>query len=126
MHIVTRKTCTIALLIPLLFLAGWFAGRHGPAVWTSVARITAESYINRYNVMSESGVASILYYVSSTDSDTLFDFASHNDNVIEIEASPINQLYDVRIKRQSRFSVVKKLRALDGVAAVITIPLFCH
>ena len=76
--------------------------------------------------MSESGVATILYYVSSTDSDILFDFASRNENVIEIEASPINQLYDVRVKRQSRVSVVKKLRALDGVAAVITIPLFCH
>ncbi len=115
-----------ALLAVALFTTGLLIGRHADAVWTTVRQATIESYQNRYRVMSESGLDSIIYYVSTKDSSALFSMAEGSGTILDVADTPIKDLYDVRINYATRVETVKSLRALSNIDAVITVPLICH
>jgi len=76
--------------------------------------------------MSDSGLDSIVYYVSTKDSMPLYAMAEQSTEIIDVAATRIKDLYDVRIKYAARVPTVKTLRSMDAIDAVITVPLFCH
>jgi len=120
------KPATAAILVLALFAAGWLGGRYGTYAWGSIKQATIDSYVNRYRVMSDSGLDSIVYYVSTKDSLPLYAMAEQSTDIIDVAATRIDDLYDVTIKYNSRVPTVKTLRSMDTIDAVITIPLFCH
>lgn len=120
------KLATIGLLVIVMFATGWFGGRYGTSIWGTVKQATIDSYLNRYRVMSDSGLDSIVYYVSTKDNASLLAMAEQSTDILDVAATRINNLYDVRINYVSRVSTVKALRSIDTIDAVITVPLFCH
>lgn len=120
------KLATAGLLVLALFATGWLGGRYGTSAWAAVKKATVDSYVNRYRVMSDSELESIVYYVSTKDSLPLYAMAEQSTDIIDVAATNIKDLYDVRIKYTSRVPTVKTLRSMDAIDAVITIPLFCH
>ena len=120
------KLATAGFLVLALFATGWFAGLYGTSAWAAIKQATIDSYLNRYRVMSDSGLESIVYYVSTKDSTNLYAMAETSTDIIDVAATNIDNLYDVRIKYSSRVPTVKTLRSMDAIDAVITIPLFCH
>jgi len=109
-----------------MFATGWFGGRYGTSIWGTVKQATIDSYLNRYRVMSDSGLDSIVYYVSTKDNASLLAMAEQSTDILDVAATRIKNLYDVRINYASRVPTVKALRAIDTIDAVITVPLFCH
>ena len=120
------KPATAGLLVLAMFATGWLGGRYGTTAYAAVKQATIDSYLNRYRVMSDSGLDSIVYYVSTKDSLPLYAMAELSTDIIDVAATNIKDLYDVRIKYNSRVPTVQKLRSMDAIDAVITIPLFCH
>ena len=120
------KPATAGILVLAMFAAGWLGGRYGTSAWSSIRQATIDSYVNRYRVMSDSGLDSIVYYVSTKDSMPLYAMAEQSTEIIDVAATRIKDLYDVRIKYAARVPTVKTLRSMDAIDAVITVPLFCH
>jgi len=109
-----------------LFATGWLTGVHGQTIWNTVKQATVDSYLNRHRAMSEAGLTSIVYYVSTKDSAQLLAMADTSTEILDVSATRIKDLYDVRINYSSRVPTVKSLRAIDSIDAVITIPMICH
>lgn len=128
----TREKTSVAklvvpgLLVFTLFAAGWFGGRFGGNAWATIKQATVDSYKNRYRVMSDSGLDSIVYYVSTKDTANLYAMADQLPEILDVADTRIKDLYDVRISYASRVETVKALRSLDNIDAVITVPLICH
>ncbi len=116
----------LSLLVAGLFFAGVLIGKHGGSAWATVKNATVESYKTRYRVMSDSGLESIVYYVSTKDSAKLFAMAEQSGDILEVAATRISDLYDVRINYATRVQTVKSLRSMSNIDAVITVPLICH
>jgi len=76
--------------------------------------------------MSDSGLDSIVYYVSTKDTANLYAMADQLPEILDVADTRIKDLYDVRISYASRVETVKALRSLDNIDAVITVPLICH
>lgn len=125
-HSSATKLATASLLVVAMFVTGWLGGRHGTSAWATIKQATIDSYQNRYRVMSDSGLDSIVYYVSTKDSLPLYAMAEQSTDIIDVAATRIKDLYDVRIKYASRVPTVRTLRSMDAIDAVITVPLFCH
>lgn len=126
-----KKSATANLLAPALlagalFLVGWLGGRYGNITWDAIKQATVDSYINRYRVMSDSGIDSIVYYVSTKDRAPLYAMAEQSSEILEVTDTKIKDLYDVRINYDSRVATVKSLRSMNRIDAVITVPLICH
>lgn len=115
-----------AVLAFALFVVGWFGGKYGGPAWDTVKTATVNSYINRYRVMSDSGLDSIVYYVSTKDSAPLYAMAQASAEILDVEDTKIKDLYDVRINYATRVATVKTLRSMKQIDAVITVPLICH
>ena len=109
-----------------LFIVGWLGGRFGGGTWATIKQATVDSYINRYKVMSDSGLDSIVYYVSTKDSAPLYAMADQSPEILEVLDTKIRDLYDVRINYSTRVATVKTLRSMKQIDAVITVPLICH
>ena len=109
-----------------MFATGWLTGVHGQTLWNTVKQATVDSYLNRHRAMSEAGLTSIVYYVSTKDSAQLLAMADTSTEILDVSATRIKDLYDVRINYSSRVPTVKSLRAIDSIDAVITIPMICH
>lgn len=122
----TARVAIPTLLVGTLFVVGWLGGRYGEGVWRTIRTATIDSYINRYRVMSDSGLDSIVYYVSTKDSSSLYALAEKSPEILEVADTKITDLYDVRINYQARVAVVKTLRSMSHIDAVITVPLICH
>jgi len=120
------KLAVGGLLVIVLFITGWFGGRYGTSIWSTIKQATVDSYLNRYKVMSDSGLDSIVYYVSTKDHESLLAMAEHSTDILDVAATRIKNLYDVRINYASRVPAVKALRSMHTIDAVITVPLFCH
>jgi len=125
-HSSAGKLATASVLVVAMFVIGWLGGRHGTSAWAAIKQATIDSYQNRYRVMSDSGLDSIVYYVSTKDSLPLYAMAEQSTDIIDVAATRIKDLYDVRIKYASRVPTVRTLRSMDAIDAVITVPLFCH
>ena len=108
-----------------MFTLGWVGGHYAPA-WTVIKQATIDSYVNRYRAMSEAGLDSIVYYVSTKDSRALYELAAQSTDIIEVVNTRITDLYDVRISYANRVPTVRALRSMKEISAVITVPLFCH
>ena len=74
-HSSATKLATASLLVVAMFVTGWLGGRHGTSAWAAIKQATIDSYQNRYRVMSDSGLDSIVYYVSTKDSLPLYAMA---------------------------------------------------
>ena len=109
-----------------MFTVGWFGGKYGNAAWDTIKTATIDSYINRYRVMSDSDLDSIVYYVSTKDSSQLYAMAEKTPEILEVVDTKIKDLYDVRINYSTRVTTVKTLRSMNQIDAVITVPLICH
>jgi len=119
------KLATTGLLVVAMFAFGWIGGRYAPG-WSVIKQATIDSYINRYRAMSEAGLDSIVYYVSTKDSTALYELAAQSNDIIEVVKTRITDLYDVRISYANRVPTVRALRSMKQISAVITVPLFCH
>jgi len=119
------KLAATGLLVAAMFAFGWIGGRYTPG-WSVIKQATIDSYVNRYRAMSEAGLDSIVYYVSTKDSAALFELAAQSNDIIEVVKTRITDLYDVRINYASRVPTVRALRSMKHISAVITVPLFCH
>ena len=121
-----KKFATPIILTSALFATGWWTGQYGQTAWNTVKKATIDSYMNRYLAMSESGVSSIVYYVSTRDASSLLAMADSSTEILAVDETKIDNLFDVRINYSTRVSTVKSLRAMDNIDAVITLPLICH
>lgn len=76
--------------------------------------------------MSDSERSTIVYYVSASDSITLYALADQSAEILEVTQTRIKDLYDVKINYDTRVTTVRSLRSTENIDAVITVPLICH
>ncbi len=93
---------------------------------TGLKKAVVDSYVSRYHAVSGSNTEEAVYYVISENQSMLQEFANTNPDIHRIENGGLPTLFNVHISYPQRRDVVRKLRGLDTVSAVFTVPFMCH
>ncbi len=116
-------TVNLVLLVPLFFAAGVALGKLD---WQSVSRSFSEAYMNHYLTRSGANVERYIYYVQTDNESALRELGLQHTGILEVESTRYSRLFNVHLTDAARRSSITRLRALDGVSAVFTIPFMCH
>lgn len=119
----TRQFTLATLFIPLCFGSGWMLGRMD---MTGLKKAVVDSYFNRYYAVSGTNTEEAIYYVISNNQAMLQEFANTTPDIHRIEYSGYPTLFNVHISYPKRRETVVKLRSLETVSAVFTVPFMCH
>lgn len=114
---------TILLLVPVLFLTGVLLGKLD---WQAVKRNFDEAYMNHYLTRSGANIERYIYYVQSDNEVALRELQLLRPGILEVESTRYSRLFNVHLTAAARQPLISKLRELDGVSAVFTIPFMCH
>ncbi|MGI9316877.1 MAG: hypothetical protein ACR2QW_06070 [bacterium] len=113
------------ILMLLFFLAGWLGATITKAMPDGLLNAATLAWQNQYQATAGNPGDPRVYYLISGEMDLVFEQLENDTDVSKLERTPIERVAMVTIDRNFT-SAFNRIRKLEQVETMMTIPLFCH
>lgn len=113
------------IFIAMFFVMGWLGATIVKTMPDNLLDVAKQAWKNQYLAGTGRPGDPRTYYLISGHMDLLIEQLLHDPDVAGVERTPIDRVSLITI-RDNYSAAFNRIRKLDHVEAMMTIPLFCH
>lgn len=113
------------ILIAMFFVMGWLGATIVKAMPDNLLDVAKQAWNNQYLAVTGRPGDPRTYYLISGHMDLIVEQLLNDPDVAGVERTPIDRVALITL-RENHTAAFNRIRKLDHVEAMMTIPLFCH